>query len=104
MNLMPVGRDVRVAKAEADESPSAASEPGTGDSEKPNFSELVTVMGFDSKDVLFKSNKVGVVQWRDRNGEIVALLIRMKPDMWGFSRRGEKDWLPNLEMYGNQDT
>lgn len=104
MNMMPVGRDVRVAKAEADESPSAASESGAGDSEKPNLSELVTVMGFDRKDVLFRSNNVGVVQWRDRSGEIVALLIRMKPDIWGFSRRGDEDWLQNLEMFGNQDT
>ena len=66
-------------------------------------SGLVTVMGFDRKDVLFRSDSVGAVQWRDSNGKIVALLVRLKPDMWGFSNRGDDDWEEVLEMYGNPD-
>lgn len=64
---------------------------------------LVTVMGFDRNDVLFRSDKVGTVQWRDSKGEIVALLIRLKPDIWGFVHRGEDDWPEMLEKYGNED-
>ena len=103
MNMMPVGRDVRVAKAEADESPSAASESGTGDSEKPNLSELVTVMGFDRKDVLFSSNQATVIQVRDSAGEIVTLFVRMRKDVFGYSRKGDRDWEENLKIYGNPD-
>lgn len=64
---------------------------------------LVTVMGFSKDDVLFRSNKVGTVQWRDSDGLIVALLVRLKPDVWGFSRRGDDDWEEVLAIYGNPD-
>ena len=64
---------------------------------------LVTVMGFGKNDVLFKSDEVGTVQWRDSSGEIVALLVRLKPDIWGFSKRGDDDWQETLEIYGNPD-
>jgi hypothetical protein len=100
MNL-PIGRDVRVGSPKADESPSSDTFP---EEEKPNLSGLVTVTGFDSHDVLFRSNDVGTVQWRDSNGEVVALLVRLKPDIWGFSRRGDEDWEQVLERYGSQDT
>lgn len=63
----------------------------------------VTVMGFDRSDVMFRSDKVGTVQWRDSDGRIVALLVRMKPDIWGFSRRGDDDWSEVLRIYGNPD-
>ena len=65
---------------------------------------LVTVMGFDKSDVMFASDKVGTVQWRDSAGEIVALLVRMKPDIWGFSKRGDDDWSEVLKIYGNPDS
>ena len=78
-----------------------AAESSVADSKaSPN---LVTVMGFGNKDVLFRSDEVGVVQWRDSSGEIVALLVRLKPDIWGFSRRGDDDWKENLDLYGNPD-
>ena len=60
-------------------------------------------MGFNKDDVLFRSDKVGTVQWRDSDGAIVALLVRMKPDVWGFSRRGDYDWEEVLSIYGNPD-
>ena len=66
-------------------------------------SGLVTVMGFDRNDVLFRSDAVGTVQWRDSKGKIVALLIRLKPDIWGFSCCGDDDWDQMLELYGNPD-
>ncbi len=93
---MPASRDVMVSKETApEEEPSPVSSVSS-----PN---LVTVMGFDRKDVLFRSDSVGTVQWRDSDGEIVALLVRLKPDIWGFSRRGEEDWEENLKLYGNPD-
>ena len=64
---------------------------------------LVTVMGFDKSDVLFRSNQVGTVQWRDSSGKIVALLVRLKPDIWGFSRAGDDDWDEVLKIYGTPD-
>lgn len=64
---------------------------------------LVTVMGFGGRDVLFRSDKANIVQWRDSNGEVVALLVRLKPDIWGFSRRGDDDWEEVLSLYGNRD-
>lgn len=65
---------------------------------------LVTVLGFDQKDVLFRSDKVGCVQWRDAEGKIVALLISIKPNVWGFAQRGERDWPQVLARYGNSDS
>lgn len=94
---MPISRDISV-KGPADKT-----------EEKPSIIDskaapsLVTVMGFDKKDVLFRSDEVGTVQWRDSKGEIVAMLIRLRPDIWGFSRRGDEDWPQVLEMYGNLD-
>lgn len=64
---------------------------------------LVTVMGFDKSDVLFRSDSVGTVQWRDSSGEIVALLVRLRPDVWGFCKRGDEDWEANVAIYGNPD-
>lgn len=63
----------------------------------------VTVMGFDKNDVLFRSSDVGTVQWRGKTGEIVALLVRLRPDVWGFSRKGDEDWEEVLRIHGNPD-
>lgn len=94
---LPVSRDISVSRpaVERDDGPSVA------ESKAP--SNLVTVMGFDKKDVLFRSDKVGTVQWRDSDGRIVAMLVRLKPDIWGFSRRGDDDWEGVLRIYGNGD-
>ena len=73
-------------------------------SESKAAPNLVTVLGFDQNDVLFRSDKVGCVQWRDAEGKIVALLISLKPNVWGFSQRGEEDWPQVLERYGNPDS
>jgi len=94
---MPILRDVRVPQKD----PAPKDEISAGESTAE--ANLVTVMGFDKKDVLFRSDQVGCVQWRDSSGEIVALLIRIKPDIWGFSRRGEEDWPQVLERYGSPD-
>ena len=95
---MPISRDVRVHEPE----PVAKEEDDTAVGSVAD-ANLVTVMGFDRKDVLFRSKDVGVVQWRDSRGEIVALLVRLKPDIWGFSHRGDDDWTEVLELYGNPD-
>ena len=92
---MPVARDVSVRPRakEQDKSPvSSVSNPG-----------LVTVLGFDKKDVLFRSDKAGTVQLRDGHGAIAALLVKIKPDVWGFSRRGDDDWEEVVRIYGNPD-
>lgn len=103
MNGMPVSRDVRVKKADGNASSTSVPGAKANGSDPSGLSGLVTVMGFDSKDVLFSSDQVGTVQWRGSNGEIVALLVRLKPDIWGFSRRGEDDWEQVLERYGHPD-
>ena len=69
-------------------------------SEKPSVANEVTVTGFDGKDVLFRSSGVGTVQWRDSKGDMVAMLVRLKPDVWGFSKRGDDDWAEVLKLYG----
>lgn len=74
---------------------------GKDNSDKPSNANEVTVSGFDSKDVLFSSSRVGSVQWRDSKGDIVAMLVRLKPDVWGFSKRGDDDWAEVLKLYGN---
>ena len=96
MKNMPVSRDisVHVEEPEAAETTIVESKAASG---------LVTVMGFDKSDVLFRSDQVGTVQWRDSSGLIVALLVRIKPDIWGFSRRGDDDWEEVLKIYGNPD-
>ena len=97
---MPVARDVRVDKTEPKEAEDVKAEKVEKVESKAN---LVTVMGFSRDDVIFKSDNVGCVQWRDSNGEIVALLARLKPDIWGFSRRGDADWSEVVTQYGNPD-
>ena len=100
MSLMPVERDVRVLKDGCGET---KSHPPYSASMGKRLSGLVTVTGFDRKDVIFESDKVGTVQWRDSNGEPVAMLVRLKPDVWGFSMKGDEDWQQNLDMYGSLD-
>lgn len=68
-----------------------------------SYPELVTVMGFGKNDVLFRSSEVNVVQVRDGAGVISAMLIRLKPGIWAFSRRGDPDWTEVLGIYGNGD-
>ena len=68
-----------------------------------SMSGAVAVMGFDKNDVLFRSNDAGTVQWRDSSGEIVALLVRLRPDIWGFSKKGDDDWEEVLRIHGNPD-
>lgn len=97
MKNMPISRDVSVRR----DIPSPSE--GIAVSQSRSKPSLVTVMGFDKSDVLFRSDSVGTVQWRDSRGEIVAILVRMRPDVWGFSRRGDDDWEDNLAIYGNQD-
>lgn len=93
---MPVARDITVHREAAqNEEPSPVASVASAN--------LVTVMGFDKKDVLFRSDKVGTVQWRDSTGAIVALLVRIKPDIFGFSRAGDDDWEEVLKIYGNPD-
>lgn len=94
---MPIARDVRVDKAEPKETEAAEAV------KAESKANLVTVMGFGKDDVIFKSDNVGCVQWRDSNGEIVALLARLKPDIWGFSRRGDADWSEVVAQYGDPD-
>lgn len=107
MSLMPVERDVRVRKdgtGMSESVPNAAPDKGADIHEAtPDPSNLVTVMGFDRKDVLFRSNGVGSIQWRDSNGEVVAMLIRIRPDVWGFSCRGDDDWPQMFEKYGSPE-
>lgn len=93
---LPVSRDIAVHKETApSKEPSVSSSKAAGG--------LVTVMGFDKNDVLFRSKEVGTVQWRDSTGTIVALLVRMRPDTWGFSRNTDDDWDEVLKIYGNPD-
>lgn len=96
---MPKRRDISVPKVEihAEDPEGAAvatskSTPGT-----------VTVMGFDKGDVLLRTDKANTIQVRDSAGLIMALLVRLKGDVWGFSRRGDPDWEQNLAIYGNSD-
>lgn len=94
---MPISRDISVKNPSL---PDAEQEELLESRSSPN---MVTVMGFDKNDVLFRSDSVGTVQWRDTSGEIVALLVRLRPDIWGFSKRGDDDWPEVLKMYGNPD-
>lgn len=94
---MPISRDISVPQR--DEKPTEDSvrlAKGT-----PSDANVVKVMGFGKDDLLFRSDSVGTVEWHDSDGRPVALLVRIKPDMWGFSRRGEPDWLQVLGKYGN---
>ena len=65
---------------------------------KPN---LVTVMGFGPDDVLFESDKVRAVQWRNSEGELIALLARIRDGIWGFSMKSDPDWAEVARIYGN---
>ena len=64
---------------------------------------LVTVFGTDRDDVLFSSDQAGTVQWRGPDGRIAALLVRLRPGVWGFSKAGDDDWDEVLKLHGNPD-
>ena len=95
---MNVGSTITTATSEGKD-PS-----GVSPSESKAAPNLVTVLGFDKNDVLFRSDKVGCVQWRDSDGKIIAMLISLKPNVWGFAQRGEEDWPQVLARYGNSDS
>lgn len=95
----PSSRDVSVTPA----SPRVDKNEGKVLAESISAPCAVTVMGFDRNDVLFRSDKANIVQWRDSAGVIVAILVRLKPDVWGFSKRGDDDWEEVLSLYGNPD-
>lgn len=94
---MPVSRDVRVRRDEA----RTGEETSAKRPEERGMANVVTVTGFDRKDVLFQSDSVGTVQWRDQEGEVAAMLVSLRPGIWGFTRRGEEDWEENLRIYGS---
>lgn len=93
---MPISRDVRVHAHCADDT--AQSEPLAA--HLPSDANAVKVMGFDRNDILFISSSVGTVQWHDSAGRPVAMLVRLKPDIWGFSKLGDEDWPQVLDQYG----
>ena len=96
---MPRLRDISVRKT----SPSPA-EPAPSSAETSRSTPgMVTVMGFDRNEVLLRSDKVNVIQVRGPSGEITAMLIRLKPNIWGFSKSGDEDWSQVLALYGNED-
>lgn len=111
---MPIYRDVRVCHdgdaaanprdAAANASPSDTPPLTAADSAVRSPSPgMVTAMGFGKDDILFQSDRVGCIQWRDSHGDIVGILVRLKPDMWGFTHKGEQDWDQNLAKFGNPD-
>lgn len=94
---------IRAPDISAEEPSEGKSSSGVSPLDSRALPNTVTVTGFDREDVLFRGNNVGCVQWRDVNGEILGLLIQIKPNIWGFSRRGDPDWPQVLEQYGNPD-
>lgn len=62
----------------------------------------VTVMGFDKNEVLLQSSKANVVQVRGSDGRISAMLVRLRPNIWGFCKSGDPDWNQMLALYGTQ--
>lgn len=105
---MPQARDIRVAGRGSMPSmpgvdPTKDAIDGADISASRSSPELVTIMGFGKNDVLFRSDKANTIQVRDGNGAIVCMLIRVKPGIWGFSKRGDPDWIENLGIYGNND-
>lgn len=105
---MPQARDIRVAGMGSLPSmpgvdPTKDAIAGAEISASRSSPELVTVMGFGKNDVLFRSDKANSIQVRDGAGAIVCMLIRIKPGIWGFSKRGDRDWTEVLGIYGNDD-
>lgn len=102
---MPQARDIRVSgsvsPAGIDSERNAAA--GAEVSSSVSSPELVTVMGFGRDDVLFRSDKVNSIQVRDGSGSIACMLVRVRPGIWGFSRRGDPDWNEVLGTYGSED-
>jgi hypothetical protein len=100
MTRMPKGRDIRVLRPEPSHADAVA---GADVATSVATPELVTVMGFGKDDVLFRTYNANIIQVRDSNGVIAAMLVRLKPGIWGFSRRGDPDWEENLGLYGSED-
>lgn len=93
---MPIVRDVTVKKPKE--------EAKVGE-EKPNpLAGLMTVTGFDKNDVLFRSNTAKVLQWRDGDGDLIAMLIRINKRFWGLCMNGDDDWQQMVELYAHDDS
>ena len=97
----PESRDIRVKRTDSAPPDEKAGINGlkTG-SGSPG---LVTVTGFGKDDVILRTNKANVIQVRGSDGNIAAMLIRIKPNIWGFSKAGDEDWGEILSLYGVSD-
>lgn len=68
--------------------------------ETKNSAEMVSVYDFSNKQLL-KSSDVRLIQLRDDEGNLMALLCKMTKNAWGFCAKGDSDWesfKKNLEI------
>lgn len=94
---MPIVRDV-VVKSNAEDKPMTEAE------EDNPLSNLMTITGFDKDDVIFRTRSAKVLQWRDADGELMAMLIRINSKLWGLCMRGDDDWDQMVAQVAHDDT
>lgn len=95
---MPVIRSVK------DTAPSCEEEVNVDATKPLTMSNSITIFGYGGNDVLYHSNQARIALWRDSAGSPIAMLVRLKPSIWGFSKRGDPDWEENIKAYiGNPE-
>lgn len=93
---MPIVRDVTVR-------PPKKEQEGVERQKSNPLAGLMTVTGFDKNDVLFRSNAAKVLQWRDGDGDLIAMLIRINSKLWGLCMNGDDDWEQMVRLYAHDD-
>ncbi len=60
--------------------------------DKKALGGLVSVYGRGVSKPLLASKDARLVQIRDADGELSAIIFRLTGALWGFSARGDSDW------------
>lgn len=59
---------------------------------KEELKHMVSVYGSGIKAPLLQSNDARLIQIRDENGDLIAMMFKLTDAIWGFTTKGDSDW------------
>lgn len=60
--------------------------------DKINLENMVSVYGSGIKGPLLQTNDARLIQIRDANGDLIAMLFKLTNALWGFVTSTDPDW------------
>lgn len=60
--------------------------------DKVNLENMVSVYGSGLKGPLLQTNDARLIQIRDANGNLMAMLFKLTNALWGFVTSADPDW------------